>query len=833
MLDHQVVIDWLDSQISERPAAVIVAFLVVTAVFAVGLGNVSTSAGTEQFTQDVPAQQAYDHVTTEFGRPFAPDTGSTQLIQTGQNVLSKRSLSRMLTVEDRISSRTGLRVSGHVSAADVVATQLDPNATTLQAKRRAVRQATPTEIDTAVRRAARNPGFVSQLSNDFNAQSASASATVAVITHQLPGGLSQSVGSSGSSPLQRIQLEERAIAGSVGGDFRVFGSGIIAAEFSNVIFDSLVIVIPAAVLLIVAFLVFAYRDPLDLLLGIVSLGMAILWTLGFMGLANIPFTQMLVAVPPLLLAVGIDFGIHAINRYREERALGKDVVPSMRIATDQLVVAFFIVTGTTVIGFAANTTSSLGPIREFGIIAAIGITFTFLIFGIFLPAAKVLTDQWRERLGIPAFGVTPLGDEESLLGKVLPVGVTVARRAPYAFLVLILLSSVVLGYYGTGVDTSFSQQDFLPPEHVPAFQRNLPEPFAPGTYTVTRDLNFLEDHFTAVQGDTVTIYVQGPLREDYALESIHHASRNPPSSFVTDGRTARTQSIITVIHQYERVSPSFRRLVQRSDANDDGVPDDNLGQIYAQLLDSPYRQEALSYITGDQRATRVVYTTKSSASDREITADARAVADRYRLPATATGSTVVFQAVSDGIFESALRSLVVAIAATAVFLVLVYWLLEGKASLGVANLVPILVTLTWIAGSMRYFDVAFNALTATVLSIAIGMGIDYSSHFVHRFADEYEANGKDVFAALDRTVLGTGGALTGSMLTTTTGIGVLVLAITPILGEFGLVTALAILYSFLSSLVVTPAVLVVWDDLVGGAAESVEPVVEADELHEG
>jgi len=65
MLDHQVVIDWLDSQISERPAAVIVAFLVVTAVFAVGLGNVSTSAGTEQFTQDVPAQQAYDHVTTE------------------------------------------------------------------------------------------------------------------------------------------------------------------------------------------------------------------------------------------------------------------------------------------------------------------------------------------------------------------------------------------------------------------------------------------------------------------------------------------------------------------------------------------------------------------------------------------------------------------------------------------------------------------------------------------------------------------------------------------------------------------------------------------------
>ena len=52
------------------------------------------------------------------------------------------------------------------------------------------------------------------------------------------------------------------------------------------------------------------------------------------------------------------------------------------------------------------------------------------------------------------------------------------------------------------------------------------------------------------------------------------------------------------------------------------------------------------------------------------------------------------------------------------------------------------------------------------------------------------------------------------MLTTTTGIGVLALAITPILGQFGIITGLSIFLSYATSLVVTPSVLVVWEQLV-------------------
>ncbi|MDX1745539.1 MAG: MMPL family transporter, partial [Halobacteriales archaeon] len=90
----------------------------------------------------------------------------------------------------------------------------------------------------------------------------------------------------------------------------------------------------------------------------------------------------------------------------------------------------------------------------------------------------------------------------------------------------------------------------------------------------------------------------------------------------------------------------------------------------------------------------------------------------------------------------------------------------------------------------------------------------YSVHVVHRFGDEFQHRG-DVDTALRRTVHGTGGALAGSMMTTVFGIGVLVLSIFPAIGQFGILTALSVLYSFLASLFVLPPVLAIWARLTG------------------
>ncbi|RBI63525.1 RND transporter [halophilic archaeon] len=822
MVEYQWAIDRLDEWIVERSRTVLVVFLVLTAVFGVGSMRLSTEAGTSQFTEDTPAVEAFDAVNEEFTPTFGNDEGSTQLIQSGRNVLSKSELLAMLTAERRLERREALRVVETTSAAGIVAQQLDPNATTPEAQIRALERSTPSEITAAVRAAASNPRFRGLLSDDFNRRAASASATVAVVQHRIPAGVDPGAGAEaegGDDPLTDLQLRSQAVVATVDGDIRVFGSGIVSSELSSVTFDSLVIVVPAAVVLIFVFLLVVYRDPVDLLLGVASLGMTIVWTLGFTGIVGIPFTQLLVAVPPLLLAVGIDYGIHTINRYREERVTGQGIRPAMRSATDQLLVAFAIVTGTTVVGFASNATSRLQPIREFGVVAAIGIVFTFLIFGIFLPAAKVWADRLRERAGLALPGRRPLGREGSLLGRTLQGSVTLARRGAGAVLLVALLTTVASGYYATGIDTSFSNEDFLPPEETPSYLRSLPEPFAPETYTVTENINFLEEKFASAEDDTVTVFVEGPLREDYALESIYRANRNPPNSFVATDRRASAESVIEVIRSYSEQSDEFRRLVERNDVNDNGVPDDNLDRIYDRLLSSPVRAQALQYITEDRRSARVVYSVKSTASQETITRDARRVADRYRLAATATGEVVVFQSVAAIILASAIRSLTSALVATAILLAIVYRVLVGRAAFGVINLFPIVVAVALLAGTMRLLDIPFNALTATVLAIALGLGVDYSAHVVHRFTDEYDWEGgdrdADVVRALERTVRGTGGALTGSMVTTVSGTAILVLAITPVLGQFGLVIALSVFYSYLTAVALTPSVIVVWEQFAG------------------
>ena len=794
----------LDRLITTRPGVVVAAFLLVTLVFAGGLGDLELEEGTDAFADDVPAQEALDAVDEEFEPPFEEDGASTQLIQRGENVLTRDGLLRTLELQSYLETADGYRVEETSSAAEAVALTLDPAAETTDEQRRALETATDAEVREAVRTAAtEQPGFSASFSDDFSPSEPYASATIATVTHD------------GDADPSMTQPDVRDAADRFDGEYVVFGEGILENEFQNVIGDSLAIIVPVVIVLILVFLIAAYRDPFDLALGLVALLMAVVWTFGFTGLVGIPFSDMMIAVPPLLLAIGIDFGIHAVNRYREERAAGAGIEDGMSAAAAQLLVAFFIVTGTTVIGFGANVTSDLGPIREFGFVATAGIVFTFFIFGIFLPAAKVGLDRLRERLSLPAFSTQPLGSADSALGRLLPVGVTVGSRAPVTVVVLALVVTAGAGAYGTTVDTAFEDEDFLPPEELPRYVEAAPGPLAPAEYTATASISYLEDTFETGEDDEVTIYVEGPVRESWTLESIDRAGRDPPETFVTDdGGAASAESIVDVIQREAANDPDFGRLVEANDVSGNGIPDRNLGAIYDALLESDSREEALEYVTEDGQSMRVIYAVEADASQEDVTRDANDLADDYRLEATATGQIVVFQEISDLIFASALTSLGLALALTALFLTIVYHVLEGRASLGVANLVPIVVTVAVLAGTMALFDIPFNALTATALSITIGVGVAYSVHVTHRFIDEYNHCG-DAEESLLITLRGTGGALTGSMLTTLGGAGSLVLAITPILGQFGLLMSISVIYSYLTAVLVLPPTLLLWDRLVG------------------
>ncbi|TQQ82048.1 efflux RND transporter permease subunit [Halonotius roseus] len=800
-LDLEPSLNALNSLILGRPLAVVAAFLAVTVLLTGGLGMIETVEDqSDAFSEDIDAQEALDAVNEEFGATFGDSEESTQLLQESQNALSKPALLRSLAIIERTNERAELRLTDATGPATIIAQQLDPDAEGYAAQRRAISRASETELRTAVRQSADRPGFQALVSEDFNRQTASAGASITVLTHSFPPQ---------GDNLQEVQLGVKEITERSDGDIRVFGLGITNSETANVIGDSLGIVMPAVLGLILLFLIVAYRDPIDLVLGLVALLLTLLWTFGFIGYAGIPFDQNMISVPILLLAVGIDFGIHIVNRYREEKIHGFDVREAMTITNSQLAVAFAIVTVTTVFGFGANLTSNFQPTRNFAIVASVGIIFTFLIFSFFLPAAKIIADRNRERFNVPSFGSAPLATEESILGRILPASATISKRAPIALLLLFLVISGGAAAYGQGVDRSFEQEDFLPPEDLPDYIEGLPEPFAPSEYTAAGSINFIEDNFAAGNDDQITMYIEGPFTRDAALESVYRTTRDPPDTYLTTDNRAETTSIITVINDYADRDPEFAALVARNDRDGNGVPDRNLEQIYDALESSPAADRTDEYLTEDRRAIRVEFAVESDASQGEITADSREYAEEFRAAATPTGTIVVFQAVTDLIFQSAFQSLFVAIGLTGIFLVGVYWLLERKPLLGVVNVFPILVTVAVLLATMRVLGLSLNAVTATILSITVGVGVAYSVHMTHRFIDEYTA-GKSTDESLKITLQGTGGALTGSMLTTSIGTGALVLAISPILGQFGLLMAVSVFYSFVAAIVVFPSTAYIW-----------------------
>ncbi|PAU84928.1 RND transporter [Halorubrum salipaludis] len=795
----------LNDTIVDRPRRVIVAFLVLTAVFTGGMALVSTDTeATDSFTDGLDEQEALDAVNEEFEDPFEPEGESTQIIHSGSNVLTKEALVRDLRVLEEVESRDDLRVASANGPATVVAQRIDPSATTAAEQRRAIESTSATRVRQIVRELSENPRFSGALATDFNPTSASASASITVVSHDVPAGFSD-------DDLQQVQTEIRSIAADQPGEITAFGTGVTNAETANVIGDSLTIVMPVVVLLLLLFLAVAYRDPIDLSLGLLSLLMTVIWTFGFLGFSGIPFNQQMISVPVLLLAVGVDFGIHIINRYREEAVAGYEATEAMREANNQLMIAFVIVTVTTVFGFGANVISDLTPIRNMGIASGIGIIFTFLIFGLFLPAAKLEVDKLREKYNVPEFNSAPISSEDSAIGKILTFPAQVSKYAPVAFIIVLLVTGGMAAVYGSGVDTSFETEDFLPPEEQPDYVTGLPEPFAPSEYTVTETINLLEDRFSTNQDQSVKLYVEGNFEEGHALAALDDPNDDASGALaVGDGGSAQPTSIVTVIQSHAEQDPEFAELVARNDIDNDGIPDRNLDRIYDELFASSAGERAEQYLTPDRRSAQVDYAIDSSASQSEAAVDARAFAEDFRFETTATGQLVVFDAVTDIIFDSAIQGLIIAMGLTGIFLIIAYAVLEGKPLLGIVNLFPILIAIAFLLGTMRFLGMSLNALTATILSISIGLGIAYSVHATHRFIDEFNA-GSDAQESMIITLSGTGGALLGSMLTTSLGTGALALAITPVLGDFGLLMAISVVYSFVFTIIALPPAVLLWE----------------------
>jgi predicted RND superfamily exporter protein len=613
----------------------------------------------------------------------------------------------------------------------------------------------------------------------------------------------------------------------VDGEALVLGDGVIDAELRRSSFDSLGIVGPMAFLFVLVVLLFAYRDLYDVLLGLFGVGCVLAWTLGFMGLAGITFNQLFVAVPVLLMGLSIDYAIHAVMRYREDRppeaggfqfgAVGEGSIRrAMATALGGVAGAFALVTITTATGFLSNLVSEVPPIRQFGLVSAVGILGAFVVFAFLLPALKVELDRWLEARGtdrrLPAFGT-----EGGRLSTLLAAPVAAARVSPKGVLAAALVVTLVAGAGAATVDTTFEQEDLLV-EDVPDWQQNL-GPLSAGDYTVQDNIAFVENATYIYDGTTTQILVRGDITDPDTLERVQTASDRANATdvvLVMPDNEPGTQSPVRVMSDLADDNESFAETFEAADTDGDGVPDRNLESVYDAFYETA-PDGAANWVhreDGEYVALRLVVPVDGTAGEAEIADGIRSVADPVDgdgLDAIATGQPVMNQAVAEGLLSTVIDSLAITLAVVLGVLAAVYRRLEGYASLGAVTVIPVLLAVVWITGSMAALGIPFNVMTALITSFTIGLGVDYSIHVVERYVSELNAEvGKE--EALERAVFGTGGALLGSTASTAGGIAILGLALLVPLQQFGVITALTIVYAFIGSVVVLPSLLLLWTD---------------------
>jgi hydrophobe/amphiphile efflux-3 (HAE3) family protein len=830
--------------VTTHSKAAIALMLVVTLALGAGMPMVDQDSDLEQFETDSEAAEAATYIDENFVSGDRDNRTVIQVIQRGDNVLRKESVIRSLEFQQEIREAESINSTlagpdamfgvGNALAMAVIRQQSGGQTPqqggqpSLEQQIQALEQLDDQQFELLVSNVLGpdgNPRALATMPSSYEPGSTTAKAHNTYIFQQTQGGTVE--GPSGfSEPITEAQLEVRDLALEQEDQYTVFGAAIITDEIDQSFSDSLAIVGPIALLFVIVVLTVAYRDLLDILLGVVGIVAVLVWTFGFMGWADIAFNQLLISVPVLLIGLSIDYAIHVFMRHREQQDEdeGRDTRRSMAVALSGVGIALIWVTATAAIGFLSNLISPIGPLRDFGLASSFGIVAALFVFGVLIPALKIEFDEKLQSVGFDrqkrAFGT---GD--SRVGGVLSVGATAAKRAPAVVLVVALLLSAGGVYGATQLDTTFQQEDFLA-DSPPEWTQNLPGAMAPGTYQAKNDLQFIQANFQQ-EGQEANLLIRGEVTDDETLVHLVETTKQlalAESAYKLPTGEPAVQSPLTVMQQTAQRNQELAATLEQSggDLENGEPPDRNIEQVFEALLAA--NPAASEYIyrneDGEIEALRMEVSVKGDATAQDIASDMRDVASDTEensdgsLDVVATGDQIINAGVEDALFETVIQSLVITLVAVFIFLAAAYRLTGDTATLGIVTLLPVLFSVTWILGTMWLIEMPFNALTGTIAALTIGLGIAYSIHISSRYTLELKRQG-DIWDAMYTTVKGTGGALLGSAATTVGGFGTLSLAILPVLRQFGIITGLTIIYAFLASVLVLPSLLVLWTRYFG------------------
>jgi predicted RND superfamily exporter protein len=570
----------------------------------------------------------------------------------------------------------------------------------------------------------------------------------------------------GAENAEIVDAVEAIVARYQAPDFRIDlgGTPILVETLQGAIQADMIRFTLIAIIAIAAFLFLLFRRAGAVVLPLVVVILSLLCTLSIMAIAGAPIQIPTQILPSFLLAVGVGNSVHVFAIFFQRRRVGDDKEQAISFALGHSGLAIVM--------------TSLAPIAQFGIWAPVGVMIALVLTVVLLPAL----------IAVFPMGAAPPAQEPRLQATQRLLVRTGTFATDHASAIVLasagLLAIALLGAF----QLRFS--------HYPV--EWFPEGHFFRVSTVRIDHELKGSMFLEILIDSGR---ENGLHEPALLDRVDEMRRHTTRLQMRDVYVGKTVSLVDVVKEIHQAlnenRPDFhavprdRTLVAQELLLFENSGSDDLEDV----VDPQFRVGRFTMKVPFVDA--IQYDAFLDAIDRDF----REILGEG-VEITITGLMALVGRTMNAVIHSMAKTYVVAfLVITPLMVLLIGNLRIGLLSM-VPNLTPILITL----GVMGWFEIPLDAFTLLIGSIAIGLAVDDTIHFMHNFRRYYERSG-DIRGSVRETLASTGQALLFTSLILSTGFFLYMLASMRVMFYFGLLTGFTIIVAFLADVILAPALM--------------------------
>ena len=593
-------------------------------------------------------------------------------------------------------------------------------------------------------------------------------------------------------------------------DFRVLCTGLpsIGAEINAMVQHDFTVLGSISLTLVVLMLVVLFRSKVGVLGPFLVVVISVIWTVGFMSLVGFSLSILSTILPAFLFCVGVADSVHFLSifgRGDQTHSRHYRILETANIASAPI----FFTSLTTMGGLFSLSFASVRVISEVGIAGGVGVLFAWFLSVTLLPALMSLGGH-----SVPLETKVKSTSDWCDAGLAFMVGFSKPREGRDRYLAVLFAGGVVFIWALIGIGQLRVYHDDL--ELVPAGSKVR-------VAVETLDRN--------VGGAAVAeIMISGPagvLKSRDVLIAIE--------TFIDDVMSfddgIDDMPLVSHATSIVDIAKETNRALRQNDPNQYAIPttDRGLSEVFL-LFENQSPEETKRLVTLDWAVTHVRFRVRwrEATAYQPLVAHINDAAKRHLEPhVEGRGTGSVF--IASGLVSLLLHDLSLSFGTAFVFVTLLMIVMLRDLKLGLIAMLPNLLPIALVLGYMGWTELPIDLNSLLVASIALGIAVDDTVHFLHHFKSAYGASG-DVEAGIQRAVNTAGRAMVMTSIVLVTGFLVFVFASTNASMRFGLLTAITIICALVVDMTILPAALralyrrapIHLDDLDGGEPQDAD-----------